>query len=425
VLEAFWEALCYRRAYGGSAILLGANDGIPDITQPLDEERITSIDFLNPMTGGWDGEIVAWSYYRDPTKPNYGMPEIYMVRNIGVPIANIPAPTSTVVPPDPVLPSLTSPNTMGYGQTVFWIHESRLLIFPGTAVSHWARVQMRGWGDSLFMRIDRVLQQFDQTWGGISSLMTEFSQGVLKIDGLAQMMGANNKAGVATLSQRALALQMSRSISRLLLIDGEEEFSRDSASLGGVADVLTQFGHRLAAAADMPVDLLFGQMIGGSLNKGDTSYRFFADRISAKQKKEMLPQLRRLVRLLFRSKKGPTKGKEPKKWSIAFRSLYQLTEVEKADVRLKTTQADQIVISTQQATPEEVAATRYGGSEYNTGNIVLDYEGRREMADQDAKDMEEKKRALLEAAKNPPAPPPPAPVTAQPAPAKEPPTKAK
>lgn len=364
---AFWQALCYERGYGGGAILIGANDGMSDLARPLDEKRIKSVDWLNVLSGGWDGEVVAWSYYQDPTKPNYGMPETYMVRNLGVPLARIPAPGES--PIQPVLPPA--------GATVWWVHESRLLLFSGTAVSHRARVQMRGWGDSVFARVDEVLQQYGQTWGGIANLMTDFSQAVLSIKGLAQSIAGNK----GVVSSRALQMNISRSIARILLIDSEEEFRRDTVSLAGVAEVLEQFALRLAAAAGLPLSLLMGQVQGGLGDASAGDIRYFYDRVASWQRRRMLPQLRRLIKLILLSKDGPTGGVEPERWSVKARPLYQMSSKEKSEQYLAMAQGDQIYYTMGSVSAEEVAAKRFGGSDYDAGPIVLDLEGRAGMSE--------------------------------------------
>lgn len=365
--QTIWQALCYQRAYGGGAVLVGADDGMQDMAAPLDEKRIKNVGWLNALSGGWDGEVVAWSYYNDPTKPNYGMPETYMVRNLGVPLARIPAPGEPMI--QPVLP----PN----GATVWWVHESRLLLFSGTVVSHRARVQVRGWGDSTYTRVDEVLQQYGQTWGGIANLMTDFSQAILSIKGLAQSIAGNK----GVVSSRALQMNISRSIARILLIDSEEVFKRDTVSLAGVADVLDRFALRLAAAADMPVSLLMGQVQGGLGDAAAGDIRFFYDRVASWQRRRMLPQLRRLIKLIFLSKEGPTSGVEPARWSIKARPLYQLSATERATQYLTTAQGDQIYLAAGVFSAEEAAAKRFGGSEYDPGPVALDLDGRAAMSE--------------------------------------------
>jgi hypothetical protein len=261
--------------------------------------------------------------------------------------------------------------------TVWWVHESRLLLFSNTTVSHRARVQMRGWGDSVYTRVDEVLQQYGQTWGGISNLMTDFSQAVLSIKGLAQSIAGNK----GVVSSRALQMNISRSIARILLIDSEEEFKRDTVSLAGVAEVLDKFALRLAAAADMPLSLLMGQVQGGLGDASAGDIRYFYDRVASWQRRRMLPQLRRLIKLIFLSKDGPTSGKEPERWSVKPRPLYQLSATEKATQYLTMAQGDQIYYTMGAASAEEVAAKRFGGSDYDAGPIALDLDGRAGMSE--------------------------------------------
>lgn len=410
-VEHFHQALCYEKAYGGAAIMIGVDEGSAKIgkvdyfdsvdrdilsrmkcddmerldaddprnlTAPLDETKIRSINHLTTFRGGWDGEIIAWRYYNDPRKSNYGKPSVYMVRNIGVPLAAPPAPGEKFMP-ETVAPGLpiTSANT-GTGPMIFWIHESRLLVFPGVAVSRFARVQMRGWGDSVFIRVNQVLSHYDQTWGGVAILMQEWAQGVLKIKGLAQMLLKNNPDANNKLAQRALMLQITQSIARCRLIDSEEDFKREIAPLTGIADVLDAFANRLAAAADMPVSLLMGQTKGGLGDSSKGDVRFFYDRVSAKQRKHMMPLVRRLQRLLFLAKDSCVNGIEPDRWSVTPRALYKMSDQETADLRNKQADTDTKYITASVLTPEEVAASRFGGAEYSV-ETVIDLEGRGEM----------------------------------------------
>lgn len=370
--EVILTALQYERAFGGGAILIGANDGMDSIAKPLDEKNITSVSFLNALQGGAEGEIVAWSYYRDPKAPKYGEPEIYMVRNIGVPVVEMGVPgqvSQAAAGNKPIEP-------------VFWVHESRLLIFPGTAVSRRARIQMRGWGDSIFTRIDEVLAQYSQTWAGIANLMTDFKQDVLAIDGSAQKMAGGDKVSKGKqLTNRARVIQQTKSLARMLVIDRlSETFSREAVTVQGVSDVLQQFCLRLAAAADMPVALLFGQAPAGMNATGASDIRFFYDRVASRQRRVLVPRLKRLVRLILLSKEGPTAGVEPARWNVKPRSLYQLSALEEAQRRLTVAQTDLIYIDKQVLSPEEVAASAFGGSTYSSERTI-DFDGRAAMVE--------------------------------------------
>lgn len=370
--EVMREALQYQRAYGGGAVFLGVDDGEPDLTRPLDLDRVQSVRHLTAYRGGWDGELIAWRWYNDPRKPKFGEPAVYMLRNLGVPIASPAAPGETRPPP----PIPAGPT----GSLIFYVHESRLLLFPGQPVSRLARVQMRGWSDSIFSRVDEVLAQYAQTWSGITVLMQEYSLPVMSMEGLSALLASKNKEQQGQMANRVQAMSMAMSIARMRLIDTKEKLERLSVPMGGMADVLREFALRLAAAAGMPVSMLFGQVQGGLGDAAKGDIRFFYDRIEGRQEDELLPQVEKLERLLLRSKDGPTGGKEPKRWTATMNPIWQMTDAEKADYRNKIAQTDKIYVDMGGATPEEVIATRYGGSDYNDGPIVLDLEGRRRMA---------------------------------------------
>lgn len=374
--QAVLQALQYERAYGGGAILIGADDGEEDLTRPLDMARVKSIRHLTAFRGAFDGECVARDWYGVMDGPKFGWPRTYWLRNIGVPSFS---PFDLMTPPVPVAPQYT---------TQVAVHESRLLVFPGVTTSRWARVQQLGWGDSVFVRVQRVLSQYDQTWSGVANLMQDFAQGVLKIEGLAEILasqntGATSDEGTGTVARRAVAMQMSRSIARTLILDATEDFSRETTPLSGIDTILQQFALRLAAAAEMPVTLLMGQAPAGLNATGASDVRFFYDRITARQEQRLLPQLARLYRIAMLAADSPTGGVEPEKWSIQFTPLWQESARELADLRKVQSESDVAYINAGVLTPEEVAVSRFGGSEYST-DTVLDIEGRKAMADLDA-----------------------------------------
>ncbi len=378
--DAISEALQYERGYGGAAILIGADDG-QELDQPLKEDRIKSVEYLNVFQGGLDGEIVAWSYYRDPRSKMYGKPEIYMVRNIGVPIGPGPTGSMGAAPGRKAIVPIT------------FIHESRLLIFPGRSPSRRARIQMRGWGDSVFTRIDEVLSHYSQTWGGLANLMTDFKQDVLLVDGVAEKTAADK---TKALVKRARTIAQTKSIIRMLVLDkSREEFVRAVASVQGVSDVLAQFWLRVAAAADMPLSLLTGQVKGGLGDAGNTDIRFFYDRIAAMQRKVLVPLLRKLVRIVMLSKEGPTEGFEPERWTVKCRPLYRLDALQESQRRLNVAQADKIWYDMGALNAPEITASAFGGSEFSAERTI-DLKGREMVRQQEEADRAERMKMAQE-----------------------------
>src|SRR6185369_47608 len=131
-----------------------------------------------------------------------------------------------------------------------------------------------------------------------------------------------------TVTKRAMALNIGRSLARMLILDSKEEYGRDVASLAGIDTVLEQFALRFAAAAGMPVSLLFGQAPAGLNATGAADVSFFERRIGSKQTRRLKSQLKRLTKLIFLTEDGPTNGEEPERWTLRFRPLSQPTELE-------------------------------------------------------------------------------------------------
>lgn len=336
--ECARRALYYARAFGGAGILLGADDGSKDLAQPLAVDRIRSFDWLNVLT---PRELQPVSYYADPRKPRYG--EIAVWR---------------IVPVD------TPPDAQNIGQMPL-VHESRIIRVGGAGTTRGAAMRNvhPGWDDSILVRILQVVTDFQEAWAGASILLRDFAPPVLKIKGLAKILAS---ATGDALTERAKAVELSRSIARTLILDSEEEYSRQTVNVTGLAELLEKLMLRLAAAAQMPVSLLMGQTPAGLGATGQADTRWFYDQVSAQQDRQLEPLLKRFYEVAFSNRAGPAKGKIPENWEIVFPPLWQETELEQAQVRKTQAETDAIYLEAQVVTPQEIAKSRFGGDGYST-----------------------------------------------------------
>jgi hypothetical protein len=78
VKQAVRKALHYERAYGGSAIYVGAVDGAMDAAQPL---QVGSIRAIRHLTVFERRQLIAVQYQEDPLAPDYGKPWLYQVQS--------------------------------------------------------------------------------------------------------------------------------------------------------------------------------------------------------------------------------------------------------------------------------------------------------------------------------------------------------
>lgn len=335
----------YRRAYGGGAILLGAKDGAMSMSEPLNEANIASMEWLTVLR---PRELWPWRWYSDPREPKYGMPRTYTLQ------------------PEVISGYVSNDLTSGIE-----IHESRLIVVRGTEISRRQVSENNGWGDSVFTRIARVLSQFNQTWGGGAVLLSDFSQAVMKIKGLAELLQGNKKEAIR---ERAIAVDMARSVARMVICDSDEDFERKATPLTGYAEMLDKFALRLAAAANMPGSKLFGQAPAGLNATGDSDIRWYYDFISAEQEDYLRPALEQLLRVVFASRSGPTAGQAPSNWALEFATLWQASLKEQAEAHKLQADADAIYLQFDVTTPEEVAKSRFG--EQYSIDTTVDLEAR-------------------------------------------------
>lgn len=355
VCDRLVEAIQDADAYGGSGILLGAVDRGRNLADPLNLERLEEIGWLTVLTAR---ELFPVAWYDDVMAARYGEPSIYEIQPISYEGKIIRGPLAV--------------------RDLPLVHESRLLRFRGTRLSRKRTREQRGWGGSVLVRCIHVLRDFEQSWAGAAHLLTDFSQAVMKIKGLVEMLESGHEDLII---KRAALIDMSRSLARCVLLDAEdEEFERKATPMSGMPEMLQQLALRLSAAARMPVSKLMGQAPAGLNATGASDIRFWYDYLASRRTKQALPAITAFLKLVFACKSGPTNGTEPDNWKVEFPPLWQLTELEEADLKLKTAQADAQWVTMGAITGPEVAISHFSGVKFNPG-IVIDVEARQGLVD--------------------------------------------
>lgn len=295
------EGWIWGRLYGGGAVFIGADDG-QDPEQPLNEAAISTVRFLNVLRRP---QLHVAQRYADTTLPSYGEPEIFEVHQ-------------SVQAGGELVPT---------GRR---IHASRLIIFGGslTASSWGARAD--GWEDSVLQASHHALRETATAWQSVAHLISDASQGVLKIANLVDLIASGGQAELRT---RIQLMDMARSVCRAMLVDADREsFERVATSFAGLPEMMDRMMMRAAATAEMPVTILFGRSPGGLNATGESDIRGWYDVVSDAQTDVLLPRLERLLQLVMLSKDGPTGGALPERWHVRFRPLWQPTELEQAQV---------------------------------------------------------------------------------------------
>lgn len=328
VLSLFHDAACWGRLFGGRAIFIGADDGM-DPAAPLDLKRVSSVSSLTDI----ERELI-----RPQSVSRVGnRPITYLVNGLEV-------------------------------------HASRLVMFEGVPIPKEVRDRFGGWTPSVLQPVVETLRSYDVGWQSIDTLFLHASQSVFKAHGLIEAIGAEGTE--SKFLERMKLLDMGRSTARALVLDAEtEDFANIGVQWGGVGDILDRRIHRLCADFEAPAVILFGMSPGGLNATGEADLKWYRSSIESKRFSDLLPKLRRLVEVFVHAKDGPYGGNAPPDWSIEFPPLVQLSELEQADLRLKTAQTDAVYINANVVLPDEIAVSRFGPSGYSI-DTQIDHEAR-------------------------------------------------
>lgn len=338
------QALLWARVHGGALLFLGVDDGIEDLSEPLNMDSVKSFDFML-VFDRWDVQVQTVN--TNLASERFGKPEVYLLQ----------PQTETMLGATAGLP----------------VHASRFVRFDGVPTSRWRKANNSGWADSVYTSMRETLQDYGITWHGVCNLLQDFSQAVLKMKGLADAICQQESTLVI---DRMTAMDLCRSVARAIPIDADDEdFIRVTTPMGGLPETLDRLMLRVAEAAEMPATLLFGQSPAGLNATGESDIRLFYDGIKAMQEETVRPGIDRILDVLLASKAGPTKGVEPENWSYKFNPLWQETDKQQAETRKITAETDEIYINSGVLDEEEVAMSRFGGDTYST-DTVLDTEKR-------------------------------------------------
>lgn len=342
------RSLRWASLHGGALAVLGVNDG-GEYADEVNEANIQEIEHVH-IFDRW--RCQENSTYEDPKDRRFGQSRTYLVS----PLSGNP----------------------------FTVHESRVLRFDGSDMSDNNIRQNNGWADSDLQSLYERLRGLGEAYCGVETLLAEFVLGVLSIDNLQALIGADKEGLV---KKRLDLIDLSKHIMNSILLDTKETYQRLGSPVAGLDSLMRELVLSLSASTGIPVTVLMGQSPAGLNATGASDIRRYYDMISARQEERLLPPMERLVKLIMLQQRGPFNGQEIANWQIEFKPLWAPTEFEMVDLRLKQAQTDNIYVQNGVLQPNEVARSRFGGDQYSL-QTTLDYE-RPEASEEDEMNPED------------------------------------
>jgi phage-related protein (TIGR01555 family) len=370
----------WAKLYGGAIIIMGINDG-GEFNEPVNENRIKSIDFLNVVDRSYI-LLPEENFYADPTAVNFGDPEFYRVA------VTTPTPNQTT---NQIIRQMPLDKNQ---RNLVEIHESRILRMDGVELPETARRANNSWGDSIFTAVWKQLSNLGQTYEYLAEAVHKFILDVYHFKNLSDLM-QRGKEGENIVTRRMRLVDRCKSWFNSAVLDKEEDYEVTTTPVTGLTDILDKFILALCAAIDMPEVILMGRTPSGLNASGDTDLESWYNTIKSEQTDNLHPILHRLVSLIIKSKEMPTEVRQLQnsEWDVIFKPLVQANPIEQADIRNKQAQTDNFYIQNGTLQPEEVAISRFGGGNYSTettlsearddeGNLPPDDEPEKEEPDE-------------------------------------------
>jgi hypothetical protein len=315
------------------------DDGM-DPSEPVLQDRIGEIKSLTTLSRY---ELTPDVINSDLDSPHFGHPEIY---------------------------SLQTSQETDFDQK--YIHHSRILRFDGVILPRRLRLQNQYWGDSVFTRTINAIKNYNSANDSAVSALQDFSVGVFQIKNLASLIASGQEDIVR---QRLELVNYSKSVIKSIVLDMEEKFEHQSKSLSGVPEVMKQASLRLVVASGMPHTKMLGESPSGLGADGQSEERGWYDYVKTQQRNVLRPRIDTLLRYIFLSKRGPTGGITPDKWSYEFNPLWQMSDSDQAKMEYVIAQKDGIYIQNGVCDPDEIARSRFGGEKFSS-DTVIDLEAR-------------------------------------------------
>lgn len=307
------DAMTKARLWGGAAVYIGTGDQDP--SKPLNPETIKQggLKHLNVLTRRI---LQAGEIENDAESSQYGRPRYYTIQS---------------------------------QLRQVQIHPSRLVVFTGAPHPdpEMATGEEHGWGDSVLLSIMEQIKQADSTSANIASLVFEAKVDVISIPNLMASLG--DKSYEQKLLERLTLAATAKGINGCLILDTEETYEQKTAQFSELTNILLAFMQLVSGAADIPVTRLLGQAPAGFNATGDNDIRNYYDRIRAMQELTMTPAMALLDECLIRS----ALGARPPEVFYNWRSLWQTTDKERADIGKITAESIKIISETK-LVPEDV-----------------------------------------------------------------------
>jgi phage-related protein (TIGR01555 family) len=314
------------RLHGGSAIVLGVRQGMPDQPLIVDQVRKGALRYAVVVSRHQLTAPQGFDY--DPESDFFNTPQMWEMR-------------------------------MARGSPLR-IHPSRVLTFHGSSLPEGAVTCDRleqFWGDPLLTSLKSAIDNSETSQAAVATLLHELKTDTIHIPGLTAQIATEGHETL--LASRIQAVATLKSMFNVLFLDGgdknghgKEEWNTRELSFTQHPELLRVFLGIVAGASDIPVTRLMGESPGGLQSTGKGEEADFNRMIDARRQAELAPPLLRADEILIRS----ALGTRPPEIRYEFGALDDGNAAEESEIEKREAETVQIY-ATSGVVPVDVLRT--------------------------------------------------------------------
>lgn len=299
--EQLTDAIKWARLFGGAGAVM-IIEGQNNLAAPLHVDNIQPGSYKGLLVfDRWSGITPGTEVCNDIRQPlEFGLPKSYTVTT----------------------DSMSS----------FEVHHSRVLRFIGPKVPKWEFQVQQRWGISEIEVMYEELNKRNNTSYNIASLIFRANIFELKMKDLSLMLSGLGSNPTALKNFMAIMSAQTELMSNQgLMITNPEDgggMSQHSYSFGGLSDMYQQFMLDVCGATGIPMSRLFGRSASGLSGTNEGDEHTYYDLIGQKQKRELTPQLRKLLPVIAMS----AWGEVPDDFDWKFNPVRSMTNEQEAEL---------------------------------------------------------------------------------------------
>lgn len=141
------------------------------------------------------------------------------------------------------------------------VHKSRLKLFIPKIEPYYIRTQLNGWGASIFECIMPALSQYIKANNVILELLDEAKIDILKIFGLADVLGS--EGGEAAVKQRLRIFAEQKNFQSVGAMDSKDDYIQKQLSFGSLDQMIEKIMLLICSALRIPYSKVFGKGASG------------------------------------------------------------------------------------------------------------------------------------------------------------------